>query len=83
VPTDAYDLKEAVADKFLVPAKSISVPLKFQRERHHYDELSRRKKPSGIEAEWDEENGPPDHVDPAAVNKWLFNEDTVDRCSNT
>lgn len=79
VPTDAYDLKEAVADKFLVPAKSISVPLKFQREGISYDELSEEEKAQWDEAEWDEENGTPDHVDPAAVNKWLFNEDTVDK----
>lgn len=79
VPTDAYDLKEAVADKFLVPAKSISVPLKFQREGIKYDELSEEEKAQWDEAEWDEENGTPDHVDPAAVNKWLFNEDTVDK----
>ena len=34
VPTDAYDLKDAVADRFLVPSKPVSVPLKFQRERN-------------------------------------------------
>lgn len=32
VPTDSYDLDEAVKDGFLVPAKPVSVPLKFQRE---------------------------------------------------
>ncbi len=79
VPTDAYDLKEAVADKFLVPAKSISVPLKFQREGIKYDELSEEEKARWDEAEWEEENGTPDHVDPEAVNKWLFNQDTVDK----
>src|SRR5215217_749363 len=31
VPTDAYDLKDAVADGFLVPAKPVSVPLKYPR----------------------------------------------------
>lgn len=78
MPTDAYDLKEAVADKFLVPAKSISVPLKFQREGISYDELSEEEKAQWDEAEWDEENGTPDHVNPAALNEWLFNDDTVD-----
>jgi type I restriction enzyme R subunit len=28
--------------------------------------------------EWDED-GPPESVDPQAVNKWLFNIDTVDK----
>lgn len=30
VPTDAYDLDDAVNDGFLVPAKAVSVPLKLQ-----------------------------------------------------
>ena len=29
VPTDAYPLEDAVKDKFLVPAKCVSVPIKF------------------------------------------------------
>ena len=49
VPTDAYSLEEAVKDKFLVPPKAISVPLKFQREGITYDELSEEEKD-----EWDE-----------------------------
>lgn len=79
VPTDAYELKSAVADKFLVPAKSVSVPLKFQREGIKYDDLSEEEKERWDEAEWNEEHGVPDHVEPEAVNKWLFNEDTVDK----
>ena len=31
VPTDAYALEDAVSDGYLVPAKAVSVPLKFQR----------------------------------------------------
>lgn len=40
VPTDAYDLADAVADKFLVPSKAVSVPLRFQRKGIRYDDLS-------------------------------------------
>jgi len=40
VPTDAYPLEEAVGDKFLVPPRSVSVPLKFPREGLKYDQLS-------------------------------------------
>ena len=29
--------------------------------------------------EWDEEGNVPDAVDSAALNKWLFNTDTVDK----
>src|SRR5215475_8196980 len=32
VPTDAYPLEEAVKDGFLVPAQSVSVPVKFPRQ---------------------------------------------------
>ena len=40
VPTDAYSLDEAVADRYLVPPRGVSVPLKFQREGIRYDDLS-------------------------------------------
>ena len=79
VPTDAYPLEEAVADKFLVPAKPISVPLKFQREGIDYDKLSEEEKEQWDELEWGEEGEAPDRVEAAAVNKWLFNKDTVDK----
>ena len=81
IPTDAYTLEEAVKDGFLVPPKSVSVPLKFQREGIRYDDLSEEEKEHWEELEWGEyaENGLPDSVHANAVNKWLFNEDTVDK----
>lgn len=78
VPTDAYDLEEAVADGFLVPPTAVSVPLKFQREGIRYDELSDEDKEKWDLLEW-EDKLPGGDVDAAAVNKWLFNEDTVDK----
>lgn len=80
VPTDAYDLDDAVKDKFLVPARAVSVPLKFQREGIRYDDLSDDEKEQWDEAEWDEDGGPvPPRVEAEAINKWLFNKDTVDK----
>jgi type I restriction enzyme R subunit len=79
VPTDAYDLDEAVKDHFLVPPKSVSVPLKFQREGIRYDRLSDEEKEQWDALEWNEEGEIPDRVEAAAVNKWLFNKDTVDK----
>ena len=79
VPTDAYDLKDAVADKFLVPSKSVSVPLKFQREGIKYENLSEEEKEQWDALEWDEDGPRPDSVEAEAVNKWLFNKDTVDK----
>ena len=79
VPTDAYSLDEAVRDGFLVPPKAVSVPLKFQREGIKYDELSEEDKDQWDALEWADDGGVPDRVEPAAVNKWLFNKDTVDK----
>ncbi len=79
VPTDAYDLKDAVADKFLVPSKSVSVPLKFQREGIKYENLSEEEKEQWDAKEWSDDGSTPDFVEAEAVNKWLFNIDTVDK----
>lgn len=79
VPTDAYSLEEAVSDGFLVPPKAVAVPLKFQREGIRYDELSEEDKDQWDALEWDEDGTVPDRVEAAAVNRWLFNKDTVDK----
>ena len=81
VPTYAYELKEAVADGFLVPPRAVSVPLKFQREGIRYDDLTDDEKDEWDAKEWGEEAdaAPPDKVEANAVNGWLFNADTVDK----
>ena len=79
VPTDAYGLDEAVRDGFLVPPKAVSVPLKFQREGIKYDELSEEGKDQWDALEWDDDGSVPNRVEAEAVNKWLFNKDTVDK----
>jgi type I restriction enzyme R subunit len=79
VPTDVYSLEEAVREKFLVPPKAVSVPLKFQREGIKYDELSEEDKDAWDALEWDDDGNIPARVEPQAVNKWLFNKDTVDK----
>lgn len=78
VPTDYYSLEQAVADDYLVPPEAVSVPLKFQREGIRYENLSETEKDQWDMLEWDEEEIP-DSVDAQAVNKWLFNIDTVDK----
>jgi len=79
VPTDAYALDDAVADGYLVPPKAVSVPLKFQREGIKYDDLSDEEQEQWDAVEWNDDGTTPNAVDPAALNKWLFNTDTVDR----
>ena len=79
-PTYAYELDEAVSDKYLVPPKAISVPIKFQRKGIKYAELNEEDKKKYEEQFTDPVTGEfPDEIDAAALNKWLFNTDTVDK----
>ncbi|HMR94839.1 MAG TPA: DEAD/DEAH box helicase family protein [Microthrixaceae bacterium] len=78
VPTDEYGIDAAVEDGFLVPLRAVSVPLKFQREGIRYADLPPEEQAAWDELEWDDD-GPPDEVGAEAVNRWLFNEDTVDK----
>ena len=79
VPTDAYSLEEAVRDGYLVPPTAISVPLRFQREGITYDELPDDDKDEWDALEWSEDGTVPDRIEAAAINRWLFNADTVDK----
>lgn len=78
VPTDAYDLDRAVADRFLVPPRVLSVPLRFVRDGIRYADLSEEEKTKWDALEW-EGKLPAGDVDAGALNKWLFNADTVDK----
>jgi type I restriction enzyme R subunit len=79
VPTYHFELDEAVADGWLVPPTCISVPLKFQREGIKYDELSDDEKTEFEATFWDKEGNGIREVDKGLLNKWLFNQDTVDK----
>jgi type I restriction enzyme R subunit len=79
-PTFAYELDTAVNEGFLVPPKSSSVPLKFVREGVHYKDLSDAEKKQYEEKFGDPTLGEaPDEISSSAINKWLFNTDTVDK----
>ncbi len=83
-PTDAYSLDDAIGDGYLVPPRGVSVQLKFVREGIRYDDLSEDEKAAWDELDWGvDDDGipiePPDGVNAAELNKWLFNEDTVDQ----
>lgn len=82
-PTFAYELDSAVAEGYLVPPKAMSVPLKFVREGVSYDQLSESEKAEYEEKFGDPTSGEmPDEIDSEALNKWLFNTDTVDKVLN-
>ncbi|MFZ5663834.1 MAG: DEAD/DEAH box helicase family protein [Pseudomonadota bacterium] len=78
VPTDAYELKQAVADEFLVPPRAIDVPLKFPRDGIKYEDLPDDEKEAWDEIDWGED-GPPEEVGASAINDWLFNKNTIDQ----
>jgi len=79
VPTDEYSLEEAVRDKWLVPPLPYSLQLQFPRQGIIYADLSTEEKAEWDDLEWDDDGGVPDRVNAEAVNRWLFNEDTVDK----
>jgi len=78
VPTDAYSLEEAVEAGYLVPPKGVSVGTKFLRAGIRYDDLSDEEKDQWDTLDWGED-GPPDEVGAEELNRFLFNEDTVDK----
>ncbi|MBB5632199.1 type I restriction enzyme R subunit [Cryobacterium mesophilum] len=78
VPTDSYDLTDAIAEGYLVPPVGRSIATKFVREGIKYADLSDDEKEAWDLLDWTDDVVP-DEVDAAAMNTWLFNEDTVDR----
>ncbi|WP_426470236.1 hypothetical protein, partial [Salmonella enterica] len=54
---------------------TIETKLKFLEEGIHYDELSDEEK-ERYEETFDDEVG--EDIDSAALNEWLFNDDTID-----
>lgn len=78
VPTDYYDLDQAIADGYLVPPKAFSVPLKFMREGVKFNELSEQEKEHWNELDWGGDDAP-EEVNASKINKELFNTGTVDK----
>lgn len=79
-PTYSYELTKAVKDKWLVPPKAVSVPIKFHREGIKYEDLSEEEKAEYELTFRDEVSGNiPDEIDSSALNNWLFNANTVDK----
>ncbi len=83
VPTDVYSLEDAVAEGFLVPPRAVTVPLKFPSQGIRYEDLSEAEREQWEEQDWGDEEEIPDEVAPEAVNRWLFNADTVDKVLET
>ncbi|NQZ56682.1 MAG: DEAD/DEAH box helicase family protein, partial [Lentisphaeraceae bacterium] len=79
-PTDVYSFKDAVSDGFLVNYQVKKPDLKFPTKGIKYADLSDAEKMHYEETFTDELTGNmPEEVSGEAVNKWLFNVDTVRR----
>lgn len=79
-PTFAYELEEAVTDGFLVPPRAVDVPLKFPTSGITYADLSEEEREEYETKLVDEETGAVrSRVESDEVNRWLFNNDTVDK----
>ncbi len=79
VPTFSYELSQAVEDKFLTPPLAMKVPLKFPRKGIKYHELSEEDRLKYEETFADRNEEVPDEIDSSALNKWLFNKNTVNQ----
>ena len=78
VPTYAYDYETAVyQDHVLVPYYNYEVKTKFLEEGITYDDLSDEDK-ERYEDDFIEDGMMPDFIPSAALNKFVFNEKTVD-----
>ena len=76
-PTFGYELAQAVSDGFLVDFMSVETRLKFLEEGIAYDELSAEDR-EAYENTFEDENGElPEKISSSALNKWVFNEDTI------
>jgi len=77
-PTFAYELNDAVAAKHLNPYKNIDIETDFLRDGIKYADLSDSEKEKYEDAFEDKVTGyMPDEIDNSAINKWLFNQSTI------
>ena len=76
VPTYGYDLAQAVKDGYLVDFLSVEARLKFIEQGIVYDELSDEDK-AVYEETFSRDGDMPDSISSSALNKWIFNEDTI------
>ncbi len=80
VPTFAYELDDAVQDGHLVPPRGVSVGFKFMRSGVKYSDLSPQEQAEYEEKFRDDDTGDlPAQIDANALNRWLFNQNTVDQ----
>ncbi|MGI6252913.1 MAG: DEAD/DEAH box helicase family protein [Aminivibrio sp.] len=83
VPTYGYELAQAVQDGYLVDFVSVETVLKFMAEGISYDELPPEEQEEYENTFADEEGNLPPAIDSSAINKWIFNSDTIRKAVHT
>lgn len=86
VPTYNYPLDRAIDEKHLVRPRAVPVPLTFPLQGIRYADLTDEEKKRYESIDWGDDvadDEVPDVVEAEAVNKWLFNVDTVDKVLKT
>ena len=81
VPTYGYELADAVKDGYLVDFMSVETKLKFIEQGIVYDDLSDADK-EAYEATFTHDGEMPESIGSAALNEWIFNEDTIKEVLN-
>jgi type I restriction enzyme R subunit len=77
-PTFSFELEDAVAGGFLNPYQNVTASTKFLDQGIRYSELSEAEKEKYEETFEDKSTGLfPEEISNTALNKWLFNKDTV------
>lgn len=79
-PTFSYELDAAVNGGFLNPYRNIGVTTQFLREGIKYVELTEEEQEKYEDTFEDKTTGLfPEEINQSAMNKWLFNRDTVNK----
>lgn len=82
VPTYGYELAQAVKDEYLVDFISVETKLNFIENGIVYNDLSEEEKME-YEDTFKNENGElPEKIESAALNKWIFNRNTICQALN-
>lgn len=82
-PTYGYELSQAVEDGYLVDFRCLETTLKFVSEGIAYDQLSEEDREQYEDTFTDEDGVLPDRIESAALNEWVFNEDTIRKALDT
>ena len=81
-PTFAYELEQAVQDRWLVPPKGKKVDLGFMKRGIKYKDLTEEEKIRYEETFRDEQGNFPREISSTAINQWLYNADTINKVLN-